>query len=235
MSAITYQEFCTRLAFGQLRSLSIRDESNPSLITNKYRDQILSFTNQGLTNLSSRFVIMKKEVLVKTQAEVKNYYLRSDFTLSSLSLEVYKYLDDTLESFNEDVIKVLSVYDEDNIEASMNDQDNEDSIHNVIFDCLKIPECFVDQTLRVVYQARHEILEEESKTIVIRLPYYLEDALAHFVASKVFLGMGSPEQIAKGTMHLQMYDALCKEVMDSDFVSTSTSNQGTKLYNRGFV
>ena len=238
MASITFTQFLKRLALGQFRNLALVDENNTSLIKNAHRDLILLHTNDGLKDLHTKYVLLKKDLILNIQSEVRYYYLRDDFKISSASAETYKYIDDTIgEAFLDDVIRVLKIFDPDKVELYINDTDQVESIMNREFDCLKVPETVFDGlALTVTYQACHPVLVDDGVTEdTIRLPYMLEDALAYFVASKVLMDMGSPEQVQKGMMFGQMYEAICLNVLSSDLASTSMSNTTDKLDGRGFV
>ena len=59
---ITFAQFSERLARGQLKNTAAVDDTNLGEICPEYEDTILSLTNQGLVDLSTRFPLITKQV-----------------------------------------------------------------------------------------------------------------------------------------------------------------------------
>ena len=59
---ITFNKFSERLANGQLKNTAAVDDENMGVICPKYYGMILTLTNQGLVDISTRFPLFKSHV-----------------------------------------------------------------------------------------------------------------------------------------------------------------------------
>lgn len=230
------QTLHANLSFGDLSNLSIGD-SGAGTIPAAQHDKILLFVNQGLTAIYKRFSLLEKEVVIEAQDNVYLYYLQRKYAMTEVETIVpYKYLRDTAtDPFLEDIIKILSVYNELGEKLPLNVPDDEDSLYTPKYDCLQIPEPVTGNAYTVLFQARHPVLVPNDLTQKIMLPSYLEEALQAYVAYRVLSPMNGEENTRRANDALLRYTMAVGEASDLDLPSTSQTTEGGKFDERGFV
>ena len=72
---------------------------------------IISFINQGLTDLYSRFPLMEKQLIIQQYPQISIYRLTRDFARTNFKSEqLHKYILDTpFEPFQEDILQISGV------------------------------------------------------------------------------------------------------------------------------
>lgn len=230
-------ELYERLSYGELVNLSMASDGNGTIIEQK-RPSIVQHANEGLLRLHSRFVLKENDLIIEQQDHITQYHIDIKYTVSSGDPEIqpYLYIKDSGENpYTGDAIKIISVFDEIGREVPLNDERNVWSYYTPKPLTLQIPSPREGNAICVSYQARHEKLVVENEDQEIDLPDVLVPALTAYIAHKVFSNMVGEENIAKGAEQLQVYEAICEEVLDQDLVSTSITTSNTKFDRRGFV
>lgn len=230
-------ELYERLSYGELVNLSMASDGNGTIIEEK-RPSIIQHANEALLRLHSRFVLKENNVLIEQQEHITQYHIDPRFSESEGDPDKEKYLyikDNPEEPYNGDAIKISKVYDEYGYEIPLNDEQNRWSYYTPKPLTLQVPAPRTGRAISVAYQARHEKLDVEKEDQIIDLPDVLVPAMTAYIAHKIFSNMVGEENIAKGAEQLQVYEAICEEVLDQDLVSTSFTTTNTKFHRRGFV
>lgn len=232
-------ELFRRLSFGELSNLSIANGGQGQLAEEKH-PQMIQYTNEGLLQIYSRFLLKEKNLILEQSEHVINYHLMREYSVSSNSAEVrHRYIVDCAESpFTEDVIKILAVYDTYGCQLPLNDLENPKSLFTPQPNTLQIGTPVDGIQLALMYQARHRVLHDTPDTIMeqeITLPFFLEGALQNFVGYKTYSHMNGRENIIKGNEYLAAYEATCVNVEQRDLVNQSFHTSHSKLEQRGFV
>ena len=205
---------------------------------------LLTLIQEGLTRLYTRFVIREKHVIIEMQAGVTFYHLTKLYSVQSGDpVRVpYPYIMDLPnEPFQEDVLKILRVMDTQNNVRPLNDDSRNDSLTTPQFDVLHNPYPRDLEALFVNYQANHVPLityfEDGGYGIEedIILPTVLEPALINYVAWMVHSRVNTAETAAKAVLHLQIYEAICKDVETFDSVSNSKSSTNVRFDLNGWA
>lgn len=230
-------ELFRRLSFGELSNLSIGSEGAGS-INEDGRAKIISYANEGLLRLYSRYVLKESNLLLQLSDFITNYHLTARYAQSNanpLQGDTLYIVDNLLEPFPDDVIKVLEVTNAIGQRLPLNDIDNALSLFTPQPTMLQMTYPQEGQVLSVVYQAQHDQLAYDDFDARIHLPRVLEGALTAFVAHKVFLHMNGQDNSAKSAEHLAIFEGICQDVVDKDLVNSSSSSSGAKFHDRGFV
>lgn len=231
-----FREFTERLALGELKNTPAINETDPSQLKEQHRLMIIKHLNLGLTNLYSKFILLEKELLLRTQLSITHYYLRKEFARSNSAIVPYKYIDDTkCGEYTEDLIKILRVYNNMGEEVYLNDSEQHESVFTTQYDCLQITGVHLGSMFSVVYQARHPEMTGTDPCQEIKLPFFLEEAIQAYVASKVLSHMNGQEHSAKGQEYMGIYAGICADVEMRDMIRNSVATTNTKLEKRGFV
>jgi len=231
---ITFTNFSQRLANGQLKNTSAVDEENMGVICPEYYQMILSLTNQGLVDLSTRFPLFKAQIDL-TFVDGLNIYPLTEAQLGvSLTAPVG-------ESFIDDeFVKILEVFDANGTRHTTNTNGHilTPSFNTLRFTDAKITE-FTETAspdvgrVRIRYQKKHPVLLSAGE---INLPPNLETALQLFVASLYISHMGGPDHSAKGDSYYAAYLRHIGEDEAKDLSATSEVDEdSSKFEERGFV
>jgi hypothetical protein len=230
----------TRLALGELSNLAL---AGSGVISLEKQPTIVMYANEALLRLHTRFLLREKDLILEMRDGTTMYHLLKRFAYSQYDPDnppskwnMPYIMDLGREPFDEDVIKVLSVYDHQGNHLPLNDSERSDSVFTPQSLILQVPFTEGGHTLAVSYQARHPIIPgSDYGNFDIVLPECLESALCAYIASKVFMHMNTAESTAKGQEHSFTFDKLCQEVIEMDLVSTTSSITNTRFQKRGFI
>ena len=227
-------ELFENLSYGSLSNLSIGGEGSGVIPADK-QPKLINLINQALLALYQRFSLLEKEVIIRTSAAVSTYVLDSKYADSTLDVVPFKYIDDSdLEPFEDDVIKILGVFDLAGTELTLNDSGNISSIYTPTPQSIQIPAPKDGDALFVIYQAKHPKLTGDV-TQEILLPFGLHTALNALVGHLVYGGMSGQENSAKSQELRMTYENLCMQNETKDLVNSSLVDTNCKLHERGFA
>ena len=223
---LSFVSFSERLARGELKNTSAVEQTNLGEICPEYMDSILSLTNQGLKDLSTRFALVKKQVDLIFQDLTYRYAMDS--------AGIGTYLDDTqTEDFDgDDFVKILNIWDADGLDHPI---DTNGHIMTPTFNSIRFTKAKMTELgdkVRIRYQSKHPDLTESD---VIDLPPNLETALQLYVASQYISHMNGPEHTTKGDAYYAAYLRHIGEDESRNLSSTSEIAEDTRFQDRGFV
>ena len=232
---VTFEAFMERLAHGQLKNTAAVDESNLGVICPEYIDTILSLTNQGMTDISTRIPVFK--------AEVDLTFVDGQFIYPLVEAQVGTTLvEDTGEAFLDDrFIKIIDLYDAAGVRHNIN---TDGHIMTPAFNTLRftkvIKTSMIENATKLGVTSHVRIrYQQKAATIIatdsINLPPNLLSALQLFVASLYLSHMGGEEHSQKGDSYFGTYLGYLGVDVERDLSSTSEVEEVTKFESRGFV
>lgn len=230
-------ELFRQLSVGELSNLALAMDGSGT-IEEASHGKVVLYINDALKKLYGRFVLKTKDVLVEEVGHITNYHLIKRFAESNYdpAVEPYPYIKDRIkEPFQQDVIKILEVYDSHGCKLPLNDAERCDSLFTPQANVLQVPHPVSGVSLSVMYQAAHPEITVDNLEAEIELPEILEPALREFIAYKVFTHTNSQEATAKAQEHLNQYEAICSEIEQKDLVSTSVATTNSTFEKRGWV
>lgn len=230
-------ELFRRLSYGELSNISLGSEGIGEIECEK-TNQIIHYTNEALLRLHSRFMLRESFLALRMHMHITNYNLSSRFASSNPAPQVGDtlYILDTVQKpFQDDLIKVMGVYDRFNVLYPLNDSGKLSSVFTPQPKVLQIPFPQDLQTVSVTYQAKHPLIAYENLEAEINVPDVLEGALTAYIAHLVYSFMNGQENMIKASDHLNRFETICNEVQLNDLVGTSISTTHSKLDDRGFV
>ena len=235
------------LAFGPLNNLSIGGDGK-GMVPSHMEARVLSYVNRALLDLYSKYILLEKELVVRVMTDRTSYHLTSDHADTAnlpdcdgvpappCVLLVDKYIADTEDCpFEDDIIRILHVYDDDGVEVPINDSSDMYSVFTPAPDVLQIPDPYNKTAFFVAYQARHPIIDCCDCSQEIILPLGLKGALEAHISYQVFSSMNGQEHSAKAQEYYARYEMLCTDVEYKDLALTSMTQDNCKLFRRGFV
>lgn len=231
------EQLFTDLSYGVLSNLSLSADGSGSIQEDK-QPQIVLYANEGLLRLYSRFVLLEKDVLIEMVEHITNYHFLKKFTESAHdpAKDHYPYIKDLIqEPYEEDMLKILAVYNSLGQKVPLNDNERIDSVFTPRDKVLQVPRPINGASLSVLYQAKHPKLTVEDLEAEIQLPIVLEGALTAYIAYKVFSSMNTDVSSAKAQEHFQIFGNICDEVEDRDMVNSSVVTTNARFGKRGWV
>ena len=238
--SIAYSLFAERLARGQLKNTAAVEETNLGEICPDYAATILSLTNQGLVDISTRLPLIRKLIDLTFVTDQFVYPLNDASAL---------YLDDSLtETFVEEAfVKVLDIYDSTGdlylpSAGKRYEPNTNGHITTPTFDSIRFSAAYIDPDnsayigpkIRIQYQAKH--LEITADDDIISLPPNLVAALQLYVAAQYISDMGGKEQIARGDGYMALYlRHVGEDVLLNTSGTSEVENQTDRFTDSGWV
>lgn len=228
------QDLYRNLSYGVLSNLTLANDGNGTI---RERDlgKVTLALNETLLRIYSRFNLREKVILIAMQDGVVTYHLTRKYAVSAGEVPNPYILDLAEDPFEEDVIKILAVYDSLGYQLPLNDNEGPWSLFTPQATVLQVPNPLDNMALSVMYQAKHPILYADKPDTPIMLPSVLEGALYSHVAYQIFDSIGTAESVGRAQNHLMNYENICVELMASDSVQTSISTSNVRFEKRGWV
>ena len=207
-------------------------------------EALVPLIEEGLTRLYSRFILREKHVIIEMRVGTTFYHFKRMFSVTGADpIQVpYPYIMDLPgEPFVEDVIKILSVHDTQNVLRPLNDPNQINSVFTPQPDILQNPYPLELEALMVTYQAGPEpfyTLNGDGNVELVDefyLPPVLVPALANYVAYMVYSRINTAESSAKAASHLQIYEMICKDAEMFDLVNNSKSSTNLRFGQNGWA
>jgi hypothetical protein len=237
VSNITVTDLFRILSYGEFSNLAIGSDG-AGTITSAAQPRVVQHANEGLLRLYSKYILSEKDVIVELVEGITHYHLDSRYseTVYNPAEVEYPYIKDMgRETFSNDVIRVLAVYDSLGHRRPLNDIEYSDSVFTPQARVLQVPWFIEEVSLSVLYQASPPILSHSDPAGEVELPDALVGALTAFVAYKVYSGMNTAESTGKALEHKARYEEICAEAISEDLVATSISTTNSRFDKRGWI
>lgn len=226
------------LARGELSNLSFAEDG--VIKANKVAT-LTQHANEALLRLTTRLPLIEKDLLIELRDGMTNYHLVKQYAWSqapegtSNTSWCAPYIMDKVDPFQEDVVKILRVYNSYGIELPLNDQNEAMSLFTPQAKVLQVPFYSNGDVLNVVYHAHHPVLEEDCWEQCIQVPDNLMGALRAYIAHLVYAHMNTAESVAISSNHLSSYDRICMEFLESASSNVSKQDTNTTFEKRGWI
>lgn len=214
---LSFEDFLTKLARGQLKNTAATDDQQDGIIAPKYEEQLLELTNQGLTDITTKKKLFENFATLSFVDGQNLYVLPTD------AGEDY-----------ENMVRVLEVATADGRKHTPK------SNANILMpspESLRFSTQFMKtypDGVEVRFQISHP--EVESVTGEINLPKHLFEALVLYVAGLYLSHMGGEENTAKGDSYYGLYlRMLNDDTIDNASGTSELVDEDTRFQDRGFV
>lgn len=226
------------LSYGELSNLAMSNNGSGEIVEDQ-KPKIVNFANEALTRLYNRFVLKENELILEMRTGVTNYHLLARYAQQSWdqSTEIpYPYIRDLdREKFEEDVLRILAVFDNNGIQRPLNDPENWGSLFTPQAQLLQNPTPKLGEYLSVMYQAKHpKLICNDQEHSTIELPEVLWGALRSYIAFKITGSMNTQEMVLAADGHKTTFENICQEVEDRDPVMNSYSPTNVRFQKRGW-
>ena len=159
--------------------------------------KLIRAINLGLTELHSEFQLKENSVTVQLYDQLTDYVLHSDYAVTNDgSSEPIKYIvDSQFKPFQDDVIKIEKVFNEESFELPINDERYDYSVYTPDFQTLQHPYPNSNNAVFVHYKAKHvEIATTaDPATTEVVIPRTLLNLLSVWVTSKLLTTINQQE------------------------------------------
>jgi hypothetical protein len=224
------------LSYGEFSNLAMSGEGSGTIIE-AYRPRVILAANEALLRLYGRYILKERDVVIEQMVGITNYHLNKRFAqMTKPQVEKKLYIKDmALEPFEDDVIKILCVYNSFGVELPLNDPELVDSLFTPQANVLQVPRVQPGVALSVQYQASHVPLDHIELEQPIELPTVLHGALTAYTAYKIFSQINTAESNAKAQEHFANYESICQGAVEGDLIGTSISATNTRFTKRGWI
>lgn len=221
---LTYSSFSERLALGQLKNTGYVGKDSSGAILEKYVDDILIYTNQGLIDITTRKKVLTGYVDLIFENDVRLYPLTDNASyLSDVDDDVFK---------SSRFVSVHDIFDSKGVAHSV---DTNGHITTPSYDTLRFTESFVNSygpKVRIRYQKLHDNITASKS---IDLPPALITALQLYVAGLALAHLNGKDHTESGNRYYGRYLAELGEDTNNNSSSISEVYEDTKLHDKGFV
>lgn len=209
-----------QLTYGELSQIKLGG-AMANGITKDNQLQVLSHVNSGLTELHGRFLLKEGTLKVALNPAIDTYVLSKRFAQGNReSREPVKYiLDSTALPFQDTVLKIERVYDEQGRELAVNTGgERYDPLSQVLrtptLNTIVVPKALIATQLTVVYRANHARIVKEDNSfdpteVEIDLAPQYEQPLLLYIASRVFNPIGLNQEFHDGNNYWAKFEAAC--------------------------
>ncbi len=236
----TLNDLFTTLATGELSNIKLG--STGTIVAANY-EAMVSHVNMGLLELCKRFTLIRNEVQLQQHADTRRYFLRTAHVGEESELDDYTYLlYDEDAPFTGNLIKVLTIFDEDGDEYPLNDAQAIYPIATPEYDILVMDPPDIVKLLDIVYQASHIPIKYtgedfDPEKILLKVPATVKEPLIYYIASRIFSGMASTVgegATTPGMTYSAKYEIACKKLELYNLVPEN-KDSGQQFIKNGWV
>lgn len=237
---MTLDDIYDALATGELSQVILGSDTSGNLeIPEERRRQIRRSLQLGLTDLHTRFLIREKHVKLELIPEKTVYRLDSKYAVSNLKSNAVKYLIDTDDVFDDSLLQVERLYDDEGSPIGLNELSNDLSVRTLEDNVLLIPGGLKTENLLVHYRANHPPLEKflsdaAPSLIPIELPAKYLQALLYFIAHRALNPVGFNDRMHEGNNYAQKYEMECQRLVGTG-AGIETVTQESVVLDAGWV
>lgn len=221
-------EFFNFLTYGELSNLTVGGKEVGGIYP-KHSDEVVSYIRQGLTDLHSRFPLRFNEVILQQRDNISMYELRKEFSVTGVGdtgNPVYV-MDSVDNPYEEDLLQIQEVYDEEGNEVFQNNEMEEATIFTPQFNVVQILKPEYENALSIIYKADHKpfnLSANHPRDINIDIPQSLIRPLALYVSSLAHAAVGSTEGQQTALNKMQEYTAA---VIEAELLGTVAKAEWT--------
>lgn len=226
----------SQLSYGEFNNISVGNEGSGT-ISKKHLGRVLTFINDGLMDLATKFKLKESTVHIQLYDHITDYHLVSRFAVSQQPQPDVPFpyiLDSNRTPFKGDVLKVYAVWDSFDRERLLNDESDIRSVFTIQPNVLTVPYPEDNITLFVHYLAKPQLITVDNLDEELDIPEFLVPALRLFVASKVFMTLGSSDNMRLGQEFQIQYITALNSLKQADALSESRFTENS-FESRGWI
>ena len=213
------QDVFEQLSFGELYNISLGGSGCKGVPVCDY-PMIINHINLGLLELYKRFPIKINQLIIILYPEIIKYRLDKKYATSNTeSTEPIKYIHDSVEvPFNNDIIKIERIFNEDGQELFLNVTNAYWSVQTPEYNVVQCNYPDEENSLLVEYRAKPDTILIPAiglhpETTEILLPEVLNEALLNYVAARVYANLNPDGSMGEGKNYYMQFERSIKEVL----------------------
>lgn len=233
---MNFNEILKQLSEGEL-SGEFAGLRGSGAVAPRHIPRIVTFTNEALTRLCTRFPLVTKSLILETQEGKMTYPIDSKYAETNYDSQsgIIPYIKDGANPYKDDMIKIISVFDKFGRKLPMNDSNQQWSVYTPSPLTLQVPKSYQNYALGITYQAKHPVITEDldcEQEIII--PDVLVPALLAYVGYKHCFSRSTPESQAMAAAFKNVFEEICVETTLFDTANSSITETKTLFEQRGF-
>jgi hypothetical protein len=205
----------TYLSYGELSQFELGTSNNGSITEADY-PRITTFVNRGLIQLHSKLPLRLEQVLLQVDPLRPRYTLHSKHSVGSGGNDQDpKYILDTTNPFQNNLIKVEQVFRDDGCEFSLNELADKDTVFTPLANVVQFSIPYSGKA-SIIYRANHPLLDSargtDPSTVEVSIVDTLLEPLLAFVAAKVLSAKGGKDGVQEGMLLTQSFNMQLEEL-----------------------
>ena len=234
---MTLDECLKQLALGKLSNLSLAEGGQ---IKTEKKEAIVNYINEALLRLYTQFPIKEKSLIVELYEGRTVYPLTSEHLIRNRKGQItdeYEYyiMDTPDNSFQDDILTIMSVWDDIDRKRPLNDPENILSVMTPQPNVIEVNVTATGRVLNIIYRAKHLILTPTKGTDKVELPANLFGALFSYVAFLVHSSMNTKEAVENAQKYYAEYQNIVNEVIQNQTFTPDKLTLDRKFIKRGWV
>ena len=235
-----------QLAYGELSQLSMGGREGSGILESDYH-LVVPHINLGLTELFKQFPLKQEEVFIQQYDHIQIYYLDSKYSErykpeiwvgeGTDPIDKYYIMDSEHEPFNDNVLQVERVFNEDGQEYYFNDRNEPYSVLTPSYNSIQIPYPMNENVMNVIYRASHPKIELKGldpDKQEVDLPLSHLEPLLLYVAARVHSVQPSLEGQNDGNAYYAKFKESIRQLHELALVNKDATTH-ERLYESGWV
>jgi len=231
-----------QFTYGELSQLELAGVDDSGITVDNHK-RIIPHVNLAITELHKRFCLKKEELHLACVDHIQMYHLTKEYAATNIaSTQPVKYIHDTIfQPFQNNVLKVEKVFNEDGQELHLNENDpyiiqtetlqrsrKAWTVNTPSYNTIQIPYPMITNSLLVEYRANHpkiEIANLDPSNTEIDIPPQLIEALLQYVAARAYTSLGG-DSAQEGNNYMTKFEASILNIERLGLLnSNNTTNQ----------
>ncbi len=170
-------------------------------IETRFHPKVIRAINLAMLEIYKSFPVKEKSLVIQLYPQITKYTLHNDFASTNLtSTEIIKYIiDSSFEPFQNDVLKIEKVFNEDGEEFALNNEANELSLYTPEYNVLQHPFPQTENAVFVQYRALPVTIATTAvpATEEVSLPFSVLNIALLFIGYKLLTTVNKKEASEK--------------------------------------
>lgn len=205
-------------------------------IKNEFVDKLIHIINNGLLELHTKFILLKKDCLIKIESPHTTYPIRQEYAISSGSSEPHKFIYDSVSNpFYPYLLRILHVIDENGVRLPINDYNALSSVFIPQYDVVQFSFLNIGSYFNITYQGYLPPLVNPVSTQVIDLPPYLFELLEYYVAYTYLGSLLGQNNNLESQKYMVIYNNKLNDIVLNGLVHMFDADTNLKHDLKGFI
>jgi len=230
-------QIMSNLTYGELSQYAVGGANQGQVLEKDY-PRVMSAINRGVNEIQKDLSVHEGSIRLRLIEGVLTYPIHSQHSMVT-GTHVHKFVDDsTYEPFEDDILRILRVYDKGGTELPINEHNLSNTIYVPAHNVIQHPFVIDQDILGVVYSRFSKAVTvttaEEAASTYLAIPDPTLSALYAYVASIMSAGITTAQEISDSDKWRAEYEARIAKLKYNP-ATPPESYSNTKLTDNGFV